>query len=86
MGMKMKGYVVILLQLMIWSGYSVIEWLSKHDQPLYNGLMFLVFIYIAFVVGNSLLKSAKRTAMITFFSLLIYSSVQFSLSFLQTVL
>ena len=79
----MKGYVVILLQLMIWSGYSVIEWLSKHDQPLYNGLMFLVFIYIAFLVGNSLLKSAKKTLLMTVFSLLIYLSVQLSLSFIQ---
>ncbi|WP_318504950.1 hypothetical protein [Bacillus sp. T3] len=79
----MKGYVVILLQLMIWSGYSVIEWLSKHDQPLYNGLMFLIFIYIAFLVGNSLLKSAKKTLLMTVFSLLIYLSVQLSLSFIQ---
>lgn len=82
--MRMKGYVVILLQLIIWSGYSVIEWLSKHDQPLYNGLMFLVFIYIAFLVGNALLKSAKKTLMMTVFSLLIYLSVQLSLSFIQS--
>ncbi|MGJ7923118.1 hypothetical protein [Neobacillus sp. LXY-4] len=79
----MKGYVVIMLQLIIWSGYTVIEWLSKHDHPLYNGLMFVIFIYIAFMIGNTLLKSTKKTVAITFFSLILYSSVHFTLTILH---
>ncbi|NMD71930.1 hypothetical protein HHO41_16645 [Bacillus sp. DNRA2] len=79
----MTGYVVTLLQLIIWSGFSVIEWLSHHDQPVFNGLMFVVFLYIAFLVGNSLIKSTKKTVLITFISLCIYFSIQYILSLIQ---
>ena len=79
----MKEYVVILLQLVIWSGYSFMVWLSQHDQPLYNGLMFFVFLYLGFVLGNTIVKSTKKTALITLFSLLLHVSIHFSLSILM---
>lgn len=81
--MRIKGYVVVLLQLIIWSGYSVIEWLSHHDQRLFNGLMFGVFLYIAFLVGNTFIKSTKHTILITLISLIIYFLIQFFLSLIH---
>lgn len=83
--MWIKGYIVIILQLMIWSGYTVIEWLSKHDQSLFNWLMFLVFVYMAFVVGNYVLKSTRKTLFITMISLFLYSALHFSLPFIQSL-
>jgi hypothetical protein len=80
----MKEYTVILLQLIIWSGFSFIEWLSKHDKQFYNALMFVVFMYIAFLLGNFIMKSARKTVVITFVSLLLYGSLQFSLTWIYS--
>ena len=79
----MKEYAVILLQLMIWSGYSFMVWLSQHDQPLYNWLMFTVFLYLGFVLGNTIMKSTRKTVLITLFSIFLHATIQFSLSILN---
>ncbi|WP_019152952.1 hypothetical protein [Robertmurraya massiliosenegalensis] len=76
----MINYVVILIQLMIWSIYTLLEWLSKHDQLIYNVAMFLIFVYLAMVTGNLILKSAKKTVWITFISLIVYSVIQILLN------
>ncbi|MGA9228500.1 MAG: hypothetical protein WB217_19320 [Mesobacillus sp.] len=76
----MKVYTVILLQLIIWSGYTFIEWLSKHDHPIYNVFMFLVFFYLAIIIGNYIMKSAKKTWIITLISLAIYASFHLTMS------
>ena len=70
----MKEYTVVLLQLIIWSGYTFIEWLSKHDHPLYNVIMFIVFFYLAVVIANYIMRSARKTILATLLSLLIYGS------------
>ncbi|WP_445488498.1 hypothetical protein [Niallia sp. 03133] len=72
----MKIYTAILLQLILWSGYSVIEWLSKHDLVIYKILMFGVFLYLAVTVGNYIIKSPRKTMFATFVSLAIYGSFQ----------
>ncbi|WP_423409902.1 hypothetical protein AABM38_07935 [Heyndrickxia sp. MSNUG] len=76
----MKVYTVVLLQLIIWSGYTFIEWLSKHDHPIYNVIMFLVFFYLAIIIGNYIMKSTKKTFIITLTSLAIYASFHFTMS------
>lgn len=58
----MKIYTVILVQLILWSGYTFLEWLSKHDHPIYNVLMFLVFFYLAIIAGNFFMNSTKNDA------------------------
>ncbi|RSD28176.1 hypothetical protein EJA10_06885 [Mesobacillus subterraneus] len=78
----MKVYTVLLLQLIIWSGYTFIEWLSKHDHPIYNGIMFLVFFYLAIIIGNYIIKSAKKTFFITLISLGLYASFHLTMSFI----
>jgi hypothetical protein len=81
-GDAMKGYTVMIIQLFIWSGFTFIEWLSKHDTLLYKSLMFAVFLYIGFIIGDSILKSARKTVVITFCSLLLYGSIHLSLTWL----
>jgi hypothetical protein len=78
----LKVYVVIVIQLMIWSGYSLTEWLSKHDQLIYNILMFFVFFYIAISSGNYIIRSPKKTMIVTFVSLMIYSSFHLTMTLL----
>ena len=79
----MKNYVVILFQLMVWSGYTVAEWISIHDKWVFKVLMFLVFSYLAVYIGKTILKSNKRTLFITGVSLACYGLLQI---LLQTVL
>ncbi|MEK3800110.1 hypothetical protein MHI18_18095 [Peribacillus sp. FSL H8-0477] len=72
----MKNYIVFLFQLMVWSGYTVAEWLSTHDKLLFKVLMFLVFTYLAVFIGKIILKSNKRTLLITCISLGSYMVLQ----------
>lgn len=76
-GGVVKLYTVILIQLMIWSCYTFIEWLSKYDQLLYKVMMFLVFFYLAIIIGNYLMKSKRKTMLATSMSLIVYASFYF---------
>lgn len=76
---NMKVYIVVLLQFIIWSGYTFIEWLSKHDQLIYKVFMFFVFFYLAFLIGNQVTKSARKTLFITSLSLIIYTSIHYTM-------
>lgn len=78
----MRNYVVVVIQLMIWSGYTLIESLSKHDESLYNVLMFGVFMYIAVISGNYIVESKKITFCLTALSLCIYGLIHGVLNFL----
>jgi hypothetical protein len=70
----MKIYFVLLLQWLIWSAYTLMEWLSKHDHPLYNGIMFMIFLYFAIKSGNYVIQSTLKTLFTTLVSLSIYVS------------
>ncbi len=76
----MKVYVVMLLQFIIWSGYTFIEWLSKHDQLVYKVIMFFIFFYLAFVIGNKVTNSVRKTFFITTFSLVVYTSIHYTMA------
>ncbi|MDQ0155853.1 hypothetical protein J2S07_002171 [Robertmurraya andreesenii] len=78
----MKNYIVLVIQLMIWSGYTLIEWLSKHDQGLYNFLMFCVFLYIAIISANTIVRSLRKTFILTLSSLVIYTFIHTILNFI----
>ncbi|TDK64984.1 MULTISPECIES: hypothetical protein [Bacillaceae] len=75
----MRVYVVMLLQFIIWSGYTLIEWLSKHDQLVYKVIMFFVFFYLAYLIGNGITKSSRKTLFLTALSLVIYTSIHYTL-------
>ncbi|MFE8695347.1 hypothetical protein ACFYKT_03120 [Cytobacillus sp. FJAT-53684] len=76
----MKVYTALLLQLIIWSGYTFIEWLSKYDQLIYRVLMFFVFFYLAIIIGNTIMKSVRKTFFVTSLSLVLYGSFQFTMA------
>ncbi|MED3624384.1 hypothetical protein [Neobacillus thermocopriae] len=76
----MRTYIVMLLQFIIWSGYTLIEWLSKHDLLIYKVIMFFVFFYLAFIIGHQIIKSLSKTLFITSVSLVLYTSIHFTLA------
>jgi hypothetical protein len=79
----MRTYIVILLQFIVWSSYTLIEWLSKHDHPIYNVMMFFVFFYLAFFIGTTITRSGRKTLLITTFSLTIYGTFHFAMVLVQ---
>nr|WP_066367751.1 hypothetical protein [Neobacillus fumarioli] len=74
----MRAYIVMILQFIIWSGYTLIEWLSK-DQLIYKVFMFFIFFYLAFLIGNKLTNSSRKTLFITGLSLVIYTSLHYTM-------
>ncbi|WP_409294518.1 hypothetical protein V1498_15145 [Peribacillus sp. SCS-26] len=68
----MKSYIVFLFQTMVWSGYTLAEWLSDHDRFIYKITMFIIFCYLSLVIGKTILKSNRRTILITCTSLSFY--------------
>jgi len=79
-GDLVKVYSVILMQMMIWSLYTLLEWLSQHDHPIYNGIMFIVFLFIAMKCGNLIMKSTRKTLFTTLVSLGVYFSLYLTMS------
>ncbi|MEH7108022.1 MULTISPECIES: hypothetical protein [Bacillaceae] len=76
----MRVYIVMMLQFIIWSGYTFIEWLSRHDQLVYKVIMFFVFFYLAFIIGNKITKSSRKTLFITTLSLVVYTSLHYTMT------
>ncbi|MDQ0198435.1 hypothetical protein J2S10_001576 [Neobacillus ginsengisoli] len=70
----------MILQFIVWSGYSLIEWLSKHDQLIYKVIMFFIFFYLAFLIGNKVTKAPRQTLFLTALSLVIYTSIHYTMA------
>ncbi|MCA1029900.1 hypothetical protein LCL95_02490 [Bacillus timonensis] len=71
----MRVYLIVLLQLLLWSLYSFIEWFAKYDGVKSKGILLIVFIYLAFLMANSIGLPKKYalvttvTTMLSFFAL-----------------
>ncbi|KXG10397.1 hypothetical protein AT864_00988 [Anoxybacillus sp. P3H1B] len=72
----MKEYVVFLSQMMIWSSFSLIEWLSGRDRPLFRGLLLCIFLYFAFLLARKMGLRTKKAIWITLLTAIIYFSCQ----------
>jgi hypothetical protein len=68
----MKEYVVFLFQMLIWSAFSLIEWLSARDRPIFKGMLFIIFIYIAFLLALRFRLRRKKAFWTTIVSIMIY--------------
>ncbi|MBE6183652.1 hypothetical protein [Heyndrickxia ginsengihumi] len=72
----MKYYVAFLFQLMVWSVFTLASWLSKGDRMVFKVITFIVFFYLAFLLAKSIIKSFRRTMIITVSSLSAYGVLQ----------
>ncbi len=68
-GVCMYRYIVFLLQMMLWSGYTVAEWISRRDHIEYKWLMFIIVLYLALVIGKRFIHSKQEITIITIVSL-----------------
>ncbi|CAN7445746.1 hypothetical protein [Rossellomorea sp. LjRoot5] len=65
----MKSYIAFLVQMILWSVFSIAEWISEKDHVEYKWIMFVLFFYLAFMVARKIVQSRKHTLFITSFSL-----------------
>jgi hypothetical protein len=72
----MKEYVVCLTQSLIWSAFSLVEWLSARDRPFFKGMLLCVFLYIAFLFAQKMGLRTKKALFTTIMTLIVYFSFQ----------
>lgn len=80
--MLLKNYVAALIQIMIWGGFHLAQWLSGKDRFLPKVLLFLVFFYLAYLVAKKIIGSNRVTLLTTLMSLCTYASLQWMLHLL----
>ncbi|WP_050614637.1 hypothetical protein [Bacillus testis] len=73
----MRSYAVFLMQWVIWSGYTLVEWMSKHDRMIYKVILFIVFFHMALYIANRFIEPKTKTYVLTLLSLVCYVSIQF---------
>ncbi len=78
----MRIYTVMIIQFMIWSGFTLIEWLSTNDWFIYKLIMFFIFFYLAISIGDYMLRSSRKTIAITVLSLSSYSTMHVVMQFI----
>ena len=61
---------------MVWSSYTLAEWLSVNDRLVFKCIMFFLFTYVAVYIGKAILKSTRQTLMVTAVSLTCYAILQ----------
>jgi hypothetical protein len=72
----MRGMLVISIQNIIYSGFVIIEMLSNRDKLYAKGLLFIVFIYLAFFTANALGYSSKHSLKLTLTTLIFFFILQ----------
>ncbi|RAK23205.1 hypothetical protein B0I26_101159 [Anoxybacillus vitaminiphilus] len=72
----MKEYVVFVTQSLIWSAFSLVEWLSARDRPFFKGMLLCVFLYIAFLLAQKMGLCTKKALFTTIMTLIVYFSFQ----------
>ena len=82
---NLKNYLVFLFQLMVWSSYTLAEWLSVYDRLVFKCMMFFLFSYLAIYIGKIILKSTKQTLVVTTVSLICYAALQLLLMTIMPV-
>lgn len=72
----MKYYVAVIIQWIFWSGFDLARWLSGNDHFLPQFLIFFVFLYLALLITNKIVKSKRTSIFITGISIGGYLLIQ----------
>ncbi|RFB19215.1 hypothetical protein DZB84_02870 [Bacillus sp. HNG] len=72
----MRVYVIGLIQVLIWSTFSLVTWLSGSDSLLARGVLLIIFCYIAFVIATKIGLTRKGSLLITAISFFCFFSFE----------
>ncbi|MEH7382363.1 hypothetical protein V7138_18020 [Bacillus sp. JJ1533] len=72
----MKVYVIGLIQVLIWSAFSLVKWLSGSDSLLARGILLMIFCYFAFLIANKIGLTRKGSFLLTVISFFCFFSFE----------
>jgi hypothetical protein len=72
----MREYLVFLIQTLIWSAFSIVEWLSARDRPFFKGMLLCVFLYIGFLLAQKMGLRTRKALLTTIVTFIVYFSCQ----------
>ncbi|PMC35174.1 hypothetical protein CJ195_20500 [Bacillus sp. UMB0899] len=70
--MKMVWGLLSCVHLILWSSYSVIEWLSNKDSLLAKSILLLMFFYLSYLIALSFIEKRKAAFIFSVSSLLTF--------------
>ncbi|MFC4320343.1 hypothetical protein [Litchfieldia salsa] len=68
----MKNYTVVIIQFIIWSIYSIVEWISQSDGYKSKMILLIIFSYFAFLTATKFGLTRKRAVITTLATISIF--------------
>lgn len=75
----MKLTIVSFFHYVIWTGFSIVLFLSKRDKMHYKILLFFVFLYVAYTIAHVMMHSRKQAITLTACNSLFFFSIKMML-------
>lgn len=75
----MRLFISIVVHALIWSGFSLVIHLSKHDRRLFEIVLLFLFAYFTYLLTYFLFKEKKFALQTTIISSLVYYVMSFCL-------
>ncbi|MBZ5748764.1 MULTISPECIES: hypothetical protein [Metabacillus] len=71
--MKFSWSLVYCYHFILWSGYSIVRWLSNKDSLMAKSILLILFFYLSYLLAFTQLKTRKRAIIISLCSLLLFA-------------
>jgi ABC-type maltose transport system permease subunit len=68
----MKVFGCVMIQILVWCGYSLVLYLSHHDHSLYETVLLVMFSYFNFLVAMRFFSNKTTGVNLTIFFTVIY--------------
>ncbi|WP_226665933.1 hypothetical protein [Metabacillus litoralis] len=70
--MKYSWPVITCVQVLLWAGYNIIEWLSKKDGYIAKGILFVLFFYLSYLFALHIIGFKKKALLLSGLSFILY--------------
>jgi hypothetical protein len=72
----MKQYIVMLIHCLIWSGYTIVEWLADKDRLEAKIMLLLIFSYFAYLTAHSCGISKRKSFVTTICTMVLFFTLK----------
>lgn len=74
--MKTTWSLLSCSHLLLWSSYSIIDWLSKKDSFLAKLILLIMFFYLSYLIAYTLIKTRRIAVFFSVLSLVLFGIAQ----------
>jgi hypothetical protein len=75
---KMMLILSVIIQIIMWCGYSWVLYLSHHDHSLYETVLLVMFAYFNYLVAQRFIPDKSKAVYVTVLMTLIFVMVKVS--------